>query len=40
MLVLAAIIALPLCVALSGAGAFVESMQPDELRSMGVDRRS
>jgi hypothetical protein len=37
---LAAIIGLPLCLALAGAGVLVDSIGPDELRSMGVDTRS
>ena len=37
---LVAIIGLPLILALAGAGVLVDSMGPDELSSMGVDRRS
>lgn len=40
MWILAAIIGLPLGLALAGAGVLVESIRPEELRSMGVDRKS
>jgi len=40
MLVLAVIIGIPLLLALSTAGAVVESIDPDELSGMGVARRA
>ena len=40
MYVVAVIIGLPVLLALSAAGALVESMNPDELSAMGVAKRS